>query len=102
MESDAEYLQEVAAERSKRLQLLRAMRGKLAQALAAFDPETATLSEIVGGVRMVSDQLRLEFKAPPPASIEEIELASAVPPADVEPAPPADPLEGLKVYRPTG
>lgn len=91
--TEAEYEAEKAAEREKRIQLLRSFRAVLARKLKRLDNDKEVpLKDVVAGVRMVTDQLRLEFKG-----------AQQI--ADVENEPPAqdaDPLDGLKLFRPAG
>lgn len=86
---------EQAAEREKRLTLLRALRGKLAQALNDLAASKIPAKDIIAGVRLVNDQSRLEFRLTPPA---EEELPAVTPP----PIESADPLAGLRLYRPAG
>ena len=94
MATQQDYEAEFAVERDKRIQLLRATRDVLARKLRKHDSDTqAPLKDVVAGIRMVSDELRMEFKA-----------ASAVPDDDDrdQPTIPPDPLSGLRVLRPTG
>lgn len=97
--TEAEFERELAAEREKRIQLLRATRGVLARALNDYQrklgKKNARLHEIVGGVRMVSDQLRMEFRA--------LEKPTETPvPATGEAAAAPDPLATIKLFRQAG
>jgi hypothetical protein len=96
MLTQSQYEAEVAAEREKRLTLLRAARAVLARKLKQLDNDRpAALKDVMAGIRMVSDQLRLEFKA---GKVED-----DAPDDDANQAPAAeDPLDGLKLHRPAG
>lgn len=93
-----EYEAELAAEREKRIALLRAARGVMATALNVAQKRVrrkgAPLNHIVMGVRMVCDQLRLEFRAAEPAATDE--------PNAAPPKPAEDPLTTIRLYRPAG
>ncbi len=87
--TQAEYEAEKAVEREKRVQLLKAFRAVIARKLKQLDNDKPVpLRDLVPAVRMVSDQLRLEYKG---AQKEEIQS-----PAE------NDPLADLKVFRPAG
>ncbi len=93
--TEAEYEAEKAIEREKRIQLLRSFRAVLARKLKRLDNDKEVpLKDVVAGVRMVSDQLRLEYKGAQTISDDQ---------QSEQPARPhEDPLAGLKVFRPAG
>lgn len=92
--TQAEFEAEQAIEREKRIQLLRSFRAVLARKLKRLDNDKEVpLRDVVAGVRMVSDQLRLEYKG-----AQKVDDEVADQPATHD----EDPLAGLKVFRPAG
>lgn len=94
-----EFELERAKIRKVRLGLLRAYTKKLQDAMQRLKPREATWSEVTGGLRMVIDQMRLEYRAAELAEITEADAPEAKP----EPVEaPANPLAGLrlKIHKP--
>jgi hypothetical protein len=93
--TEAEYEAEKAVERAKRIELLKAFRAVIARKLKLLNNDKPVpLKDLVPAVRMVSDQLRLEFKGAQKVDDDK------QPTAESEPEP--DPLDGLKLFRPAG
>jgi hypothetical protein len=60
------YAVEREKEREARIKLLRAARSLLIQAIQTLDPEQAKWSDVLTGVRMVTQELRTEYDDEPP------------------------------------
>lgn len=69
--TEQQFEAEQAAIRKLRIELLRAYTRKLQTAMKRLRPGEASWSEVTGGVRMVIDQLRYEYKQAPPAAGDE-------------------------------
>ena len=60
-----EFAEEAKADKSERIRLLKAYRGKLIQALPQVDIKSAKFADLSAGIRMVVDQLRSEYDDQP-------------------------------------